>query len=169
MCFSVEHSNLQLLYLQLVRDAEMLAPSEVALLPIVLMQLYKQRTRREQAAVVTHPFFEGLIKPWALEPSKMTVQVCNACILPLRHSLFQTQDCCLLPAFVSSTWCFTGNADCTHLSPQGAICMPFRSSCPDLDQASPCSFMNTMHLTTPFLIEKLTGAALGHMLEAGSL
>ena len=76
-------SELQLLYLQLVRDAEMLAPSEVALLPIVLMRLYQQRTRREQTAVATHPFFEGLIKPWALEPSKLTVQVCHACILPV--------------------------------------------------------------------------------------
>ncbi len=63
------------LCLQLVRDAEMLNPSEVAVLPVVLMQLYKQRSGREQAAVVTHPFFEGLIKPWALEPSKLTVQV----------------------------------------------------------------------------------------------
>ncbi|DBB02864.1 TPA: hypothetical protein ACH3X1_013470 [Trebouxia sp. C0004] len=59
---------------ELVRDAEMLNPSEVAVLPVVLMQLYKQRSGREQAAVVTHPFFEGLIKPWALEPSKLPVQ-----------------------------------------------------------------------------------------------
>lgn len=61
--------------LQLVRDAEMLTPSEVALLPIVLLQLYKQRPAREQQAVVDHPFFEGFIKPWALEPSKLSVQV----------------------------------------------------------------------------------------------
>ena len=79
----LSYPNLQLWCLQLVRDAEMLAPSEVALLPIVLMQLYQQRTRREQTAVATHPFFEGLIKPWALEPSKLTVQVCHACMLPL--------------------------------------------------------------------------------------
>lgn len=59
---------------ELVRDAEMLNPSEVAVLPVVLMQLYRQRSGREQAAVVTHPFFEGLIKPWALEPSKLPVQ-----------------------------------------------------------------------------------------------
>ncbi len=64
-----------MLCLQLVRDAEMLNPSEVAVLPVVLMQLYRQRSGREQAAVVTHPFFEGLIKPWALEPSKLPVQV----------------------------------------------------------------------------------------------
>lgn len=61
--------------MQLVRDAEMLNPSEVAVLPVVLTQLYRQRSGREQAAVVTHPFFEGLIKPWALEPSKLPVQV----------------------------------------------------------------------------------------------
>ena len=61
--------------LQLVRDAEVLTPSEVALLPITLQQLYKQRPSREQQAVVTHAFFESLIKPWALEPSKLSTQV----------------------------------------------------------------------------------------------
>ncbi|KAL0052777.1 hypothetical protein WJX82_007536 [Trebouxia sp. C0006] len=59
---------------ELVLDAEMLNPSEVAVLPVVLMQLYKQRSGKEQAAVVTHAFFEGLIKSWALEPSKLPVQ-----------------------------------------------------------------------------------------------
>ena len=72
---SLNTGKLWVLCLQLVRDAEMLNPSEVAVLPVVLMQLYKQRSGREQAAVVTHAFFEGLIKPWALEPSKLPVQV----------------------------------------------------------------------------------------------
>ncbi len=80
------NANLQLLCLQLVRDAEMLTPSEVALLPVVLMQVYRQRTAREQAAVITHPFFEGLIKPWALEPSKLTVQVGARCNRQIRDS-----------------------------------------------------------------------------------
>lgn len=62
------------LCLQLIRDAEMLTASEVALLPVTLVQLYKQRSARERQAIVTHAFFEILTKPWALEPSKLSIQ-----------------------------------------------------------------------------------------------
>lgn len=90
-----------MLCLQLVLDAEMLNPSEVAVLPVVLMQLYKQRSGREQAAVVTHAFFEGLIKSWALEPSKLPVQVrivpeenCLAsCVFPQRQCILTNSFC----------------------------------------------------------------------------
>lgn len=61
--------------LQIIRDAEMLTASEVALLPITVLQLYKQRSPKEQQAVATHAFFDSLIKPWALEPSKLSTQV----------------------------------------------------------------------------------------------
>lgn len=53
----------------------MLTASEVALLPMTLLQLYKQRSAKEQQAVASHAFFESLIKPWALEPSKLSTQV----------------------------------------------------------------------------------------------
>lgn len=53
----------------------MLTASEVALLPMTLLQLYKQRSAKEQQAVATHAFFDSLTKPWALEPSKLTTQV----------------------------------------------------------------------------------------------
>lgn len=64
-----------ILHLQLVRDAEMLTASEVALLPLTLLQLYKDRSAKEQQAVATHAFFDSLTKPWALEPSKLSTQV----------------------------------------------------------------------------------------------
>lgn len=71
---SMVHSACVLL-LQLVRDAEMLTASEVALLPLTLLQLYKERSAKEQQAVATHAFFDSLTKPWALEPSKLSTQV----------------------------------------------------------------------------------------------
>ena len=61
--------------LQLLRDAEMLTASEVAQLPVTLLQLYKQRSAKEQQTVATHAFFDILVKPWALEPSKLSTQV----------------------------------------------------------------------------------------------
>lgn len=64
-----------LLPLQLVRDAEVLTASEVAQLPLTLLQLYKDRSVKEQQAVATHAFFDSLTKPWALEPSKLCTQV----------------------------------------------------------------------------------------------
>ncbi|KAL3159854.1 hypothetical protein ABBQ38_010255 [Trebouxia sp. C0009 RCD-2024] len=59
---------------ELLRDAEILTASEVAQLPMTLLQLYKQRSAKEQQAVATHAFFESLVKPWALEPSKLSTQ-----------------------------------------------------------------------------------------------
>lgn len=53
----------------------MLTASEVALLPSTLLQLYKDRSAKEQQAVATHAFFDSLTKPWALEPSKLSIQV----------------------------------------------------------------------------------------------
>lgn len=62
-------------FVQLLRDAEILTASEVAQLPMTLLQLYKQRSAKEQQAVATHAFFESLVKPWALETSKLSTQV----------------------------------------------------------------------------------------------
>ena len=59
----------------------MLTASEVALLPTAVLQLYKKRSVKEQQAVATHTFFESLIKPWALEPSKLSTQVGERAIL----------------------------------------------------------------------------------------
>lgn len=70
-----EHTADNSLPLQLVRDAEMLTASEVALIPLTLLQLYKERNAKEQQAVATHAFFDSLTKPWALEPSKLSTQV----------------------------------------------------------------------------------------------
>ena len=61
--------------MQLVRDAERLTPTEVARLPVTLMQLYQKRSTRDQQAVTNHLFFEGIAKPWALEPAKLTTKV----------------------------------------------------------------------------------------------
>ena len=60
---------------QLVRDAESLTAPEVAQLPLALAGLYEQRSERDRQALNAQPFFEALVKPWALEPSKLTVQV----------------------------------------------------------------------------------------------
>ena len=62
--------------MQLVRDAERLNATEVALLPVTLMQLYQNRSAKEQQAVTTHLFFDGIAKPWALEPAKLNAEVC---------------------------------------------------------------------------------------------
>ena len=61
--------------MQLVRDAERLTASEVAQLPVTLARIYEQRSEREQENLVAQPFFEALVKPWALEPSKLTAEV----------------------------------------------------------------------------------------------
>ena len=63
--------------MQLVRDAERLNATEVALLPVTLMQLYENRSAKEQQAVTTHLFFDGIAKPWALEPAKLDAEVCH--------------------------------------------------------------------------------------------
>ena len=61
--------------MQLVRDAERLTASEVAQLPPALARIYEQRSEREQQNLIAEPFFEELVKPWALEPSKLTAKV----------------------------------------------------------------------------------------------
>lgn len=61
--------------MQLVRDAERLNATEVARLPVRLMQLYQQRTAKEQQGVTMHLFFDGIAKPWALEPAKLGSEV----------------------------------------------------------------------------------------------
>ena len=63
--------------MQLVRDAERLTASEFAQLPLALARLYEKRSDKERQAMLAQPFFDALVKPWALEPSKLTVQVCH--------------------------------------------------------------------------------------------
>lgn len=75
-------------YMQLVRDAERLTPTEVACLPITLMQLYQKRSPRDQQAVTNHLFFDGIAKPWALEPAKLTAEVCSHSALRALHLHF---------------------------------------------------------------------------------
>ena len=71
--------------MQLVRDAESLTASEVAQLPVALMKVYEHRSAREQQAVGSQPFFEALVKPWALQPNKLSVQV-QTITKPFPHS-----------------------------------------------------------------------------------
>lgn len=68
---------------QLVRDAERLNATEVAQLPVRLLQLYQQRSTKEQQSVTTHLFFEGIAKPWALEPAKLDPEVGHSPVIVL--------------------------------------------------------------------------------------
>ena len=77
------------MHVQLARDAEMLSASEVALLPLTLLKLYKDRSVREKQAVVTHDFFETLAKPWALQPSKLSKQASRKHMGPETMQLLQ--------------------------------------------------------------------------------